>query len=211
MRTVSFSNEAVREALNNDFTSIYTDTTGDPSAGHSFAHSPDELPGNCGFGAGRQNVQCIFMTPKQEIFHVAGGFRSGEDLAKEVEFAKSVYSKLQDASENEAAQVVTDCQVARMKERGFSRKEIESGSVGMMAMMPKNAGMDFAPEDLGIETGADMFDNMIDQRVMNDSQFVARNPLVSRETFEANPEALVGHGKSFFGSNSAMSGFNLRN
>ncbi|MEM7453826.1 MAG: hypothetical protein AAF456_05650 [Planctomycetota bacterium] len=205
MRTVSFSNPQVQNALNNDFVATYTNTTGDPTAGRSFSHPPEDSPGSCGFGAGKQNVQAIFMTPEGEIFHVASGFRNGERLLDEINFAKGVYASLEDASNPE--RTVSELQVARLEDLGFDSSSIERGRVGMMSMMPTGSNVDFAPQDLGIQmpsTGTGMFEDMIRQRVLNDGTFVARNPLMTRSEFDASPEKLLGNGTSFFGSHSSM-------
>ena len=211
MRTVSFSDPEVQDALNNDFISTYTNTTGDPSAGHSFSHPPEDSPGTCGFGAGKQNVQAIFMTPDGEIFHVASGFRDSSSLLDEINFAKSVFAELEDSSTPEST--VSAMQSDRLADLGFDRDTIDRGRVGFMSMMPSGMGPDFAPQDLGIEmpstgmSGTDVFQDMIRQRVLTDGTFVARNPLMSKEEFDANPERLVGNGTSFFGSHSSMNNF----
>ena len=66
--------------LNEDFVCATINTEGDPTAGASVGHAPTDSCGSSFRGIGRQNVQCLFLTPKGEIFHVASGFRGADDL-----------------------------------------------------------------------------------------------------------------------------------
>lgn len=54
--------------------------------------------------------------------------------------------------------------------------------------------------------GANFFQDIGRQRILQDHKFVMRNPLITSQEFEKNPQALVGHHKSFFGTNAAMNG-----
>ena len=202
MRTVSFSNKNVQNLLAADFHSTFTNTKGDPSSGASFSHSPDDQPGPCGKGAGRQNVQCIFMSRAGEIFHVAGGYLSGEDLAEEITFAKNIFAEIKNSANPK--RVVADQHTRFLTKSGFSADQIRSGRVGMFGEgMP-----DFSPKDLGIEipggTSNQVFDQMHRRRTLADHRYCIENPMISKASFDQQPEKLVGTGKSFFGSNAAM-------
>jgi len=202
MRTVSFSDKNVRNLLATDFYSTYTNTKGDPSSGASFSHSPNDQPGPCGKGAGRQNVQCIFMTRAGEIFHVAGGFLSGEDLLQEITFAKDLFGNMKQSANPQ--RVVVDQHTRFLTKAGFTNDQIRSGRIGMFGEgMP-----DFSPKDLGIQlpnaASNQVFDQMHSRRTLADHRYCIQNPLISKASFDQQPEKLVGTNKSFFGSNGAM-------
>lgn len=214
MRTVTFSNDKVQRLLNNDFVCCYTDTTGDPTAGASFSHAPGEQPGPCGRGAGRQNVQVIFMTPQSEIFHVATGFIEPDDLLAEARYARELFNALQPGG-IQRKQTVVASHKSRLRKLGFQPNEIAAADNMVTDMMLGGPN----PQDLGINMpamtnfrmntpggGANIFQDIGRQRILKDHKFVIRNPLISRDQFEANPQSLVGHHKSFFGSNAAMGG-----
>lgn len=204
MRTVTFSNDKVRKVLNDDFVCCYTDTTGDPTAGASFKHAPNELPGPCGRGAGRQNVQTIFTTPDGEIFHVAAGYVSPEELLDELKFAGDLFAKLTGNSEKDKPTVVAE-HTKHLKQLGFTADQIAAGDGFMTDMFLSGPN----PKDLGINfPGAQgtPFQDVDRQRILRDNKFVIANPLVTRAQFEQDPGSLVGHHKSFFGTNAAMNG-----
>lgn len=214
MRTVSFSNPQLQQALNNEFLCFFTDTTGEPTAGSSFKHSPRDTAGPCGRGAGRQNVQTIFMTPDEKIFHVSSGFLSGEDLLAEAKVAKAIFDQLRD-SQRDQKELVQHAQVARLRKQGFSQKEINQGNSPLTDAFlggpnPQDFGMNLSG---GIKNGRgnrgnpnNFFDAISKQRILKDAQYVIANPLKSRQSFEQDPGQLVGRHKSFFGTNSSMNG-----
>jgi hypothetical protein len=204
MRTVSFSNDQVQDIIAEQFVATYTNTKGDPSAGASFSHTPHEPPGPCGRGAGRQNVQIIFMTPSGEIFHVATGFLSSEDLIEEMEFAKGLFQSLDRKNSERAGQQLVAAQTQRLKRLGFTQQELQNDNP-LQEML--TAGL--SPSDFGMKLpNADAFGNIQRQRTLQDAKYVLRHPLISQGEFEQDPGQLVGHHKSFFGSNSAMNVFN---
>lgn len=216
MRTVSFSNDQIQNAFNNDFVSCYTNTEGDPSAGGSIRHNPEDSAGPCGPTAGRQNVQTFFLTPDNKIFHVAGGFRSAKDLLDDIKFAKQIYAKIK-ASPDQADQIVADFHTDRLKKLGFSKSDLaKNDRLGnQMLGMPTPSDMGF---DLGKLTGQsgrrngnkafDMFAQMTKQRVFEDSKYLIQNPLIDRQSFENNPQKLTGNGKTFFASQGNNLNFN---
>jgi hypothetical protein len=204
MRTVSFSEDQVNRMMDQNFVATYTNTQGDPSAGMSFSHAPGEQPGMCGRGAGRQNVQTIFMTPAGGIFHVACGFLSPQDLIEEMQFAATVFESMDWKDEPMSRRQLVSAQTNRLLDKGFSPQSMQS-SHPLQKMMLSGPN----PGDLGMKIpgGRNMFDEIASQRILEDGKYVLRNPLISREKFEQNPGDLVGHHKSFFGSNSAMNVF----
>lgn len=201
MRTVSFSDPTVRNTLANEFVSAYTNTQGTANTGMSFSHSPNEPPGPCGRGAGRQNVQTIFMTPRGQIYHVATGFLSPQDLREELDFAGQTHQSLQQAGAN--PQTLVALQSKRMNQLGFSQPEVfNENQFQDLATM-------FSPSDLGIEMpGSRLFGDVGRNRVLRDAKFVMKYPLMDHQQFEQNPALLVGHHKSFFGSNASFNGLN---
>jgi hypothetical protein len=214
MRTVTFSDDQVQRVLNNEFVCCYTDTTGDPTAGASFSHAPGEQPGPCGKGAGRQNVQVIFMTPASEIFHVATGFLEPDDLLTETTYARELFADLQ-RNRSQRKQTVVASHESHLRNLGFKPNEIAAADNQLSDMFlggpnPQDFGINMPKmKDFGVNVpgaGANMFQDIARQRLLKDHKFVMRNPLMTRKTFEESPQSLVGHHKSFFGSNAAMNG-----
>ncbi len=214
MRTVSFSNAKLQDALNNEVVCCYTNTKGDPSAGGSFAHGPEDEPGPCGRGAGRQNVQTIFMTPAGEIFHVATGFLEADDLLEEAGFAKQLFALLQ-RSERGGKDTVVAAHLQRLKELGFSPQQIASrdhplGDVLLSGPNPQDFGINVpTPQDFGVNFGGpagNLFGDIAKRRKLKDHKFAMTYPLITKQEFDRNPQLLVGRHSSFFGSHSALNG-----
>ncbi len=216
MRTVSFSNAKVQNALNHNFVCCFTNTQGDPSAGASFAHAPSDAPGPCARGAGRQNVQTIFLTPAGEIFHVATGYLDPDELLTEAAFALQLYADLQRSGGREPALVAAHGK--RLRQLGFSSQQIDAPANPLTDMMlsgpnPQDFGIRMPkPQDFGVNLGGkaggmfEMFGDVTRQRMLKDHRFVMANPLLSYQAFDNDPRSLVGHHQSFFGSNAAMNG-----
>ena len=95
MRTVTFSEPSVQNLLNQNFVNTFSNTRGDPTAGQSIKHRPTDPAGQCIRGNGKQNVQTLFMTPEGEIFHVATGFLSADDLQEEAKFSLKLFDEIQ--------------------------------------------------------------------------------------------------------------------
>lgn len=216
MRTVSFSDKTVQGVLNRDFVCCFTNTKGDPSAGASFSHAPNDQPGPCGRGAGRQNVQIIFMTPAGEIFHVATGYLGPHDLLSEVEFARRLFTDLRRNSK-QGQQIVFAAHQSELNRLGFSRQEIAApqtqlGSLMLSGPNPQDFGIDIPGSQMfGASVGmsgptAKLFGDVAQQRTLADHKFVMANPLLKHQDFERNPGPLVGHHQSFFGTHSSMNG-----
>jgi hypothetical protein len=208
MRTVSFSNSHVRRLLNNDFVNTFTNTQGDPTAGMSISHRPTDAPGQCIRGNGKQNVQTIFMTPDGEIFHVATGFLSSEDLLAEARFAKELFGHLK-SNQSDNRSLVVEAHRQRLLESDFSAQQIDNRNP-MMAMMmfspPNNPSFTFdTPEGLhsNFGGGQSVFEGFIRKQFLEDNQFPIRQPLMSWQNLQNDPAKLVGNGKSFFASSSS--------
>lgn len=197
MRTMSFSDSSVQKVLNNDFVCLRLNTRGDPTAGESFSHAPDDAAGPCFRGNGRQNVQILFLTPSGVIFHVLTGFVGPEDLQSELKFALAIYRKLAVEADDRRV-IVRDAHVEFLKTAGFSDAEIERPASDFGALLANVASNVPAGNPGG------SFDRMIEgaarNQVLADHRFAIEHPLLPLAKFK--PETLVGNGKSFFGSTS---------
>jgi hypothetical protein len=188
MRTVSFSNKSVRRLLNQEFVNTYTNTTGDPTAGKSICHSPDDLPGHCERGVGGQNVQTIFMTPEGKIFHAANGYLSPEDLLAEIKFAKGLFAQIKGA-EGGAERLVREAHRERLGELGFSKEEIADAL----------SGDPFRRVDLiGNFEGGNIFAGKTKEAILTGNAFSIKHPMMDYQDFEADPTVLVGKGSTSF-------------
>lgn len=196
MRTVSFSNKSVRNLLNQEFVNTFTNTTGDPTAGKSIWHSPDDQPGSCARGLGGQNVQTIFMTPAGEIFHAANGFLSGDDLLAEINFAKELFAEIKE-SPSQAKSLVREAHRERLKDFGFNDEEVEEAL----------SGDPFKPQDLlqGAESG-DIFAGKTRREILMGNVYSVKHPMIAYRRFEEDAGELVGKGKSAFVSRSGGNG-----
>ena len=207
MRTVSFSDAHVQKKLNDDFVCCTSNISGEPTSGRSFSHSPIDAPGPCGRSAGRQNVQVIFLTPPGEIFHVAAGFLSPDDLLAEMKFAQEMFSPLQDSPDR--PKFVVDTHARKLADVGYSLEEI----ITLDSSHTDRMSSRFSPLDNGIKLtspGTESFMNRLEevprQRFLKDHRFMMENPLMTQRTFARKPELLVGRHASFFGSNEALNG-----
>ncbi len=220
MRTVSFSNRNVQKLLNNDFVNTFTNTEGDPTAGMSISHRPNDQPGSCVRGNGKQNVQTIFMTPEGNIFHAATGFLSPDDLASEIQFASGLFQKLE--SEENDDEIVVAAHRNRLAEAGFSESEIEDqspmASMNMLAkQLAQNSQGGFRPGNFnmggsssrngsrlgGMNSMGNPLAAFSRMQILDDNKFSIQNPMIEYESLERDPAKLVGHGKSFFASSSS--------
>ena len=178
MRTVSFSNDKVRDLLNGEFVNTFSNTTGDPTAGKSIWHDPSDSPGMCIRGNGKQNVQTLFLTPQGKIFHAATGYLSADDLVDEIEFAQNLFSEIK-GTPGSAKNLVRDAHQDRLKELGNGKEIVPAGIIG------------------------EAFHGLVAGQLQSDQKFCADNPLMSYREFEKDPGKLVGHGKSSFVSTSS--------
>lgn len=218
MRTVSFSQPQVQQTLSRDFVCFTTSTEGDPSAGASIRHRPQDPAGTCLRGNGQQNVQTLFLTPEGEIYHAASGYLSPEDLLAELEYARDLFVQLRQAPPDQRVQVVKTSHRQRLEQLKFSADEIDAGSpnvgMGMNFQMTLPSGGNFGtflPGAAGEGKGAtsptfDPMESFARGQILSDHKFCIDHPLLTATAFERDPTPLVGTGKSFFMSNSSGTG-----
>ncbi len=208
MRTVSFSEPKTSRFLNQNFVNTYNDTTGDPTSGQSIWHQPGEPAGYCIRGNGKQNVQSLFLTPAGEIFHVATGFLSPEDLLVEAEFALKLFEDLKQGRKGDRGRVI-EAHRQRLESAGFSKTDIGDSNplAQVMGQMPNFANGNLATgRPVNRPAGAgQVFDAMIRRQFLQDQQFAIEHPLMSWKQLERDPTLLVGNGQSFFSSSSSGS------
>jgi len=197
MRTVTFSNQKIQDALNDNFVNTFINTTGDPTAGMSIDHSPSDRAGNCVRGNGKQNVQTLFLTPEGEIFHAATGFLSSEDLLTEVSFATDLFEQVEQSED--VARTVAGEHRRRLVEAGFSEDEMNDRSP--MAAMRMMASQMNQSQD----RRSDPFAAFSKRQFLTDNKFSMKHPMMNIEEFQSDPTSLVGNGKSFFSSSSSSS------
>jgi len=225
MRTVSFSEPAVRRLAANQFICTYTNTEGDPTAGQSIQHAPNDRPGSCVRGNGKQNVQTLFLTPEGNIFHVATGYLSGSDLAAEMQFAATLFNELRNKEPAKRQQITVNAHRHRLKASGFSDEQINARpGMELLTMMQDLGNANSAnsrnqrrANHQGNHFGqmaqqdrpSQVFDQFSRSQFLADNKFSISRPLMSRESFEQNPSLLVGTGRTFFASSSNNSNFNF--
>lgn len=202
MRTVSFSSPAVRKMLQNDFVCQLINTTGDPTSGSSVGHAPRDTPGICTRGIGKQNVQCLFMTPGGEIFHAASGFRSPEDLRSELEFSLALYRSIR-KKPADSEQLVREAHIQRLRKQGFGDDVItRSDPTGMLTTM--HTMRDFAGLNRSTGNPLNAMQNVFAIKgrgsELSDGRFSVHYPMMPMEEFLENPRVLVGHEASAFQS-----------
>jgi hypothetical protein len=198
MRTVSFSDSGVQKLLSDQFICLRLNTRGDPTAGESFSHAPQDPAGPCVRGNGQQNVQVLILTADGEIFHVTTGFVGPEDLQTELKFALATYGKLTHRQADRPG-LVRDAHFEFLRQNGYSKAEIERPADDFRAMFDR-----VAPKLPVDGDGRLAFDGVLQgavkSHVLADHRFVIEHPLLPMASFK--PETLVGSGKSFFGSTS---------
>ena len=207
MRTVSFSNDQVQQQLQNRFVSTFSNTDGDPTAGKSIWHSPQDSPGHCIQGNGKQNVQTIFMTPNQEIFHVATGFLPPSVLAQEIDFASELFETLK-SRDVDPQEIVRVTHQDRLRDLGFDEQRINSNGsplemMGGMGTFPEMVGSNQRRQPFTGQAGFDPFAPFVRQQVLDDNRFSVRYPMMKWQTLQNDPTNLVGNGTSFFASSSS--------
>jgi hypothetical protein len=213
MRTVTFSNAEVQKLLNQQWMSCLTNTMGDRNAGASLAHAPTDPAGPCGIGAGRQNVQTLFLTPKGEIFHVVSGYLDAKTLLEEIGFARQLWEQIKTESE-ERKRIVVEVHRRRLQELGYSEREIAEAKTPAFDLRLKQ----LSPSDLGFDVPDFSFPGLPEGmpqpfssdiqkwRVLKDHDFVMGHPLISIQQFNRQVSQLVGEGSTFFGSHAALNG-----
>jgi len=176
MRTVSFSSDPVQQALAADFIPAVVNTTGTAATGASCKHAPNEQPGMCTPGIGHQNVQCLFLTPSGEIFHVASGHQSPKALAAELDVASRLF-----------AQIKKD--PAHAHDLVAERHRTTLAALG-------------APDQPAFDMMG-MLDGSFRRR--KDAQFCVDHPLMTFAALQRQPQLLVGNERTFLASKSSSS------
>ena len=200
MRTVTFSTPEIQLVLNREFVSLYTNTTGDPTAGQSIRHAPSDPPGMCIRGNGEQNVQVIVMTPDLKIIHTVCGYIDAEQLFDELRFAHDLFQSIKGESAD-AAERVRDSHRQRLVSAGFPESQIDaSNDVELMQSVFSESGNGNKGGFGGPESAFDAFTR---QQILRDGRFCMRNPLISMQQLESDPGELVGRGQTFFSSSSS--------
>ncbi len=207
MRAVTFSTPKVNKAMNEHFVNTFSNTEGDPTAGQSIRHSPDEQAGTCTRGNGQQNVQTIFMTPDEEILHTVTGYIDADELLNEMDFALRLFNAQSESSEPQM--MVSNAHRERMLDAGFSEDEVENRSpfsgVEVTMRLPTFGEVNGSGSR---ETGQSStpFSGFTRRAFLTDNKFSMNYPLISRSEFEQDPGLMVGNGTSFFSSSSNSSG-----
>ena len=213
MRTVSFSNAQVQDVLNKEFVCCSTNTLGDRSAGASLAHAPTDPPGPCGRGAGRQNIQVVFLTPEGQVFHVVSGYLDSVALLDEITFAREIWMEVNEA-ESEAKEVVENKHQQRLDSLGYTNREIRgvgtpNFELRLKGLSPADLGFEF-PKLPGLElpggTPLPFGEDLSRLRTLKDHHYAMHHPLIPYRQFDQKVSELVGEGVSFFGSHSALNG-----
>jgi hypothetical protein len=188
--------------LQNDFVCQLINATGDPTAGASVGHAPSDAAGQCTRGIGKQNVQCLFLTPSGEIFHAASGYRGPDDLRSELEFALALYRGIRKQPAN-ASQLVRDVHIQRLRNQGFSDDLITGSDPSGMRLAMRTA-RDFAELNRSTGNSLDAMNRVFAIKGRNselsDGRFSVHYPLIPMPKFLEDPRILVGHESSAFQS-----------
>ncbi|MHC4876980.1 MAG: hypothetical protein ACYTGL_10810 [Planctomycetota bacterium] len=199
---MSFSSAPVRDLLNTRFENSFLSSIGESSAGSSVGHAPTDSAGPCSRGIGRQNVQCLFMTPDGRLFHTVSGFRSPDDLLLELQFALKTFESIR-KSPGEGPAIVAQVHKQRLLDGGFSEEQIRRPANSPFAMTralsdlgrPSQGG-----SSLSSVEGA--FAAKTRQAELADGQFMMSRPLIPFADFLKNPRQLTGNESSAFSSTS---------
>ena len=204
---MTFSNRKVQDLLNNNFVNTFSNTTGDPTAGKSINHAPDDQAGNCVRGNGKQNVQTLFLTPEGDILHAVTGVLSSPDIASEILFAGELFKQIEES--DDANEMVVSQHRLRLSDEGFTEEQIDDQSpMALMRMMSSQMGPSMASgsRSRNMRNGRpDPLAAFSKMQFLTDNKFSIQHPLLNIEEFESDPTKLVGNGKSFFASSSSSS------
>ena len=147
------------------------------------------------------------MTPAAEIFHVATGYLSSDDLGTESMFALKLFNDLKNLEPESQAQRVASSHRERLAENNL--KEVPQGGQLAELMSMVNQPMDGSHNRRNRSNsrngipGTEMFQQMIARQFRDDQQFSIDHPLLTFQQLERNPAQLVGNGTSFFASSSS--------
>jgi hypothetical protein len=195
MRTVSFSSAPVHDSLTEDFVCYSLNTEGDPSAGASVGHAPTDSAGHCSQGIGKQNVQCLFLTPEGEILHTASGFQGPEDLKGHLETAAMLFGAIQDDPDR-SEWLVRDLHQKRLAAFEANDSARRPDSVAQfMTQFTRTAARGRRPGRTSVDN---IFDFKTQDAAYNDNRYMVEHPLIPLEQLQRNPRELVGHGHTAF-------------
>lgn len=203
---MSFSSAPIQQLLNDRFVCARVNIQGERTSGASFAHAPEDPPGPCLRGNGKQNIQVLFLTPKGEIFHVLTGYVEPEELQRELSFALDLFESLTNDRE-ESRRIVQDAHERYLRRLGFTDDDLRQPSGGFPGAEFGNlfAGGPQGLADLiqgkqvpGIQNPEGLLASFSRQQVLSDHRFAIEHSLLPLRDFQ--PETLVGNGTSFFGS-----------
>jgi hypothetical protein len=197
MRTVTFSTPEIQSVLKQHFVPLYTNTSGDATAGESFKHAPGDPAGSCIRGNGEQNVQVIVLTPDLKIIHALCGYIDADDLYAELEFASKLFEELK-KEPGSAEETVCNAHRQRLRNAGFDDSHIDASN-DFELMQAMFSGQ--TPTTTG--SGGGVFDGFVRQRVLKDGRFCIHHPLMDSSQLESDPGELVGRGQTFFGTSSS--------
>jgi hypothetical protein len=217
MRTVSFSSTPVRRLLNSEFVSHIINTEGDPSAGSSHGHAPNDQAGICTDGIGRQNVQVLFLTPQGKIFHTASGFQGPQELLNELQFAKATFASIQ-KQPNRAREIVRNVHAKILEEKNIATSSKPTSTP--FELLESLVGLGNIPNRTGRRTNRSTSGGRVTPRNMasrifaaktqaaetGDCRFMINHPLIAYDDFEKNPRLLVGNSHTAFVSGSPSGG-----
>ena len=180
MRTVSFSSDPVHDSLTDDFVCYALNTEGDPSAGSSMAHAPTDTPGHCTQGIGKQNVQCLFLTPDGEVFHTASGFQSPEELSEHLETASTLFAAIQERPDH-ADRIVHDVHQEQLDELHTSNADSRRTARGSLAQfMTQIARTGTRGGRFNPTTVNGIFDLKTQDVAYNDNRYMVEHPLITK-------------------------------
>ena len=163
----------------------------------------------------------IFMTPEGEIFHVACGFLSPENMHEEASFALQLFEGLKkELKSDERSSLVAETHRRRLEELGLANQQV--GVAGMLEAMrngngfqgtgrtPRNgsSSRNHLMNGIGNRSfgGNNAFGNVFEgfarDQFVRDNRFSMDYPLMTHQQLERDPTRLVGREKSFFSSSS---------
>ncbi|GIW81704.1 MAG: hypothetical protein KatS3mg105_3511 [Gemmatales bacterium] len=176
MRAVSLSDNHVQKILAKEFICATVNLKGNPQAGLSFDHGPNEPARPVPVGLGEHNNQMLVLTPQGEIINARAGYIGPKELLAELDFSLDLLRQLKKAKNR------TDA--VRKAHQEFLRKSIPGAAprvqvrvAGAKNVIVKGAG-----------------------RTTLDHQFVMANPLMPFKDFSI--EKMIGKAprtRFFFG------------
>lgn len=91
---MSLADAGVQKLLREKFICATVNLEGNPQAGFSFSHGPNDPARPVPPGLGEHNNQLLVLTPQGEIINARAGYLGSKELLAELEFSLSLYEKL---------------------------------------------------------------------------------------------------------------------